>query len=239
MPPKKLTRKSPKKSPTRSPAGKGTPADTRLALVKAAEKLFAERGVDAVSLREVSVAAGQHNNSAVGYHFGSREGLIDAILARHSLPIHVRYDAQLDLLERQGIVTLRALLETLVLPIVAKLDDPDGGWEYISVAAQLTVSPHLPLALRPVAQTPAVLRLISMILPFSRSPPEFIAFRFDRVVSVLYASIITWHRLTMDGPGPLPRSVFEHDLLDSLEQVISQPPSEETSRLLERALAAG
>ena len=109
-------------------ARRGT-EDTRLALIRAAERLFSERGFDAVSLREVSTAAGQANNSAVSYHFGSREGLVDASLMRHSAPIHLRYDAQLDLLERQGPLQLRALIETQVRPIVAKLDDPDGGWE--------------------------------------------------------------------------------------------------------------
>jgi hypothetical protein len=133
-------------------------------------------------------------------------------------------------------VTLRALLETLVLPIVAKLDDPDGGWEYLSIAAQLTVSPRLPLVMRPVAQTPPVMRLISMMMPFSLTPPELIAFRFDRILSVLYASVITWHRLAREGAVPFPRNVFECDLIDSLEQVVAQPPSEQTTRLLEKAL---
>jgi AcrR family transcriptional regulator len=208
------------------------PAATRLILLRTAEKLFAERGVDAPSLREISVEAGQANNSAVAYHFGSREGLIDAILERHSFPIQARYDAQLDLLERQQRVDLRALVETLVLPIVAKLDDPDGGWEFLSISAQLSVNPRLPLVARPVAQTASALRLITAMLPFSPITPELLPFRFERVVNTIYASIVSWHRMVTEGAALVSRSAFESDLVDALLNIVSLPPSPETSQAL-------
>ncbi len=56
--------------------------DTRLALMRAAEQLFAQQGVDRVSLREIAIAAGQRNVSAATYHFGSKRELIEAILER-------------------------------------------------------------------------------------------------------------------------------------------------------------
>lgn len=202
--------------------------DTRLALLRAAEKLFAERGVDAVSLREVSAAAGQANNSAVAYHFGSREGLIDAILWRHSEPIQLRYEAQLELLERQGTVTPHALIEILVIPIVAKLDDPDGGWEYLSLCAQLSVSPHLPLADQRVARTPSVQRFMRMVIPFSKTPPELLPFRLDRLANTIYASIVSWHRFHLAGTTRVPRKAFESDLVDSMVDVVVRTPSQAT-----------
>lgn len=208
------------------------PLATRLVLLKTAEKLFAERGVDAASLREISVEAGQANNSAVAYHFGSREGLIDAILERHSFPIQARYDAQLDLLERQQRVDLRALVETLVLPIVAKLDDPDGGWEFLSISAQLSVSPRFPLVSRPVAQTASALRLIGAMLPFALMPPELLPFRFERVANIIYAATMSWHRMFIAGAAPVSRAAFESDLIDALTLLISHTPSNETTRAL-------
>ncbi|MCF8587540.1 TetR/AcrR family transcriptional regulator [Gordonia liuliyuniae] len=57
--------------------------ETRLRLLSAAEKLFAERGLDAVSNRQISEAAGQANNYAVGYHFGTRTELLNALLELH------------------------------------------------------------------------------------------------------------------------------------------------------------
>ena len=67
---------------------RGEKADaTRTALLTAAERLFAEHGLDAVSNRQISEAAGQANNYAVGYHFGSRTDLLRALLQSHVVPL--------------------------------------------------------------------------------------------------------------------------------------------------------
>ncbi|NDZ80673.1 helix-turn-helix transcriptional regulator [Streptomyces sp. SID10853] len=59
-------------------------ANTRGLPIDAAERLFAERGIDAVSLRTVGAEAGQRNTSAAQDHFGSRQALLDAITAARS-----------------------------------------------------------------------------------------------------------------------------------------------------------
>lgn len=64
--------------------------DTRTRLIEVAERLFAEHGIETVSLRMVGAEAGQRNNSAAQYHFGSRDGLIEAIIATRSAPIDAR-----------------------------------------------------------------------------------------------------------------------------------------------------
>src|SRR5271156_3483901 len=56
-------------------------SDVPAQLLDAAEGLFAERGIEAVSLREIAAEAGQKNNSAVIYHFGDKRGLLDALIA--------------------------------------------------------------------------------------------------------------------------------------------------------------
>ena len=67
-------------------AGHGRPAEGRLRLLAAAERLFATRGLE-VPNREIVATAGQHNQSAITYHFASRAGLIDAVCERHETPI--------------------------------------------------------------------------------------------------------------------------------------------------------
>jgi AcrR family transcriptional regulator len=59
-----------------------TSAGTREMLLLMAIRLFAEHGIDRVSLKTISDAAGNRNKSAVGYHFVSKQGLIDAVLRR-------------------------------------------------------------------------------------------------------------------------------------------------------------
>ena len=46
---------------------------TREELILAAERLFSEFGIDAVSLRQINAAAGQRNSSAAHYQFGSKD----------------------------------------------------------------------------------------------------------------------------------------------------------------------
>jgi AcrR family transcriptional regulator len=63
---------------------------TRELILSTAERLFAERGVHEVSNRQISEAAGQGNNTAVGYHFGTKADLIRAIVRKHADPIEER-----------------------------------------------------------------------------------------------------------------------------------------------------
>jgi AcrR family transcriptional regulator len=60
--------------------------ETQDRILDAAERLFAERGVDAVSVRSVLAAAGV-NVSLAHYHFGGRDGLIEALLRSRLGPI--------------------------------------------------------------------------------------------------------------------------------------------------------
>ena len=61
--------------------------DVRALLLDAGERLFAERGIEAVSLREIAAEAGQKNNSAVSYHFRDKRGLLDALIADRILKV--------------------------------------------------------------------------------------------------------------------------------------------------------
>ena len=92
-------------------------ASGRDRILLAAEQLIAERGVD-VPFREIAAGAGQRNNSAVHYHFGSREGLIEAVLELRTAPQEARRLELLAELEDQGRGgDLTALVETLVRPL--------------------------------------------------------------------------------------------------------------------------
>src|ERR1700730_6362188 len=89
--------------------------DTRERLLATAEELFATRGIDAVSVRDITEAAGA-NIAAVNYHFGSRRGLIDAIVERRADALGTRRAELLDALNGAGPVDIRALIRVMVLP---------------------------------------------------------------------------------------------------------------------------
>src|SRR4051794_15393710 len=92
---------------------------TRELILTAAERLFAERGVLAVSNRQVSEAAGQGNNTAVGYHFGTKADLVRAIARRHSAPIEeIR---QRMLAEIEDSTDVRDWISCLIHPVAEHL----------------------------------------------------------------------------------------------------------------------
>lgn len=207
-------------------------ASTRLALMRAAERLMAERDVHSVSLREVSASAGALNNSAVLYHFGSRDALIDAILERHSQPIHARWASQLDFIDRRGGLGLRPLVELLVVELVGKLDDDDGGWEYLAICGQLLLSVSKPLVERSVGNTATVQRLITSMAPHCSVPAAFLPGRFERILHLVYAGIIAYRRFERAGLAPLTREVFTSELIDAVLAVVTAPLSPETAALV-------
>ena len=62
---------------------------TRDRILQTAERLFAEKGIDSVSLREITAAAGV-NIAAVHYHFGSKKMVLEELFAQRSEPIAKR-----------------------------------------------------------------------------------------------------------------------------------------------------
>ncbi|MEV0590564.1 TetR/AcrR family transcriptional regulator [Nonomuraea cavernae] len=62
------------------------PAPTRARLLAAAERLFLDKGYEQVSVRAINAEAGL-NPGAAHYHFGSREGLIAALLEQELSPL--------------------------------------------------------------------------------------------------------------------------------------------------------
>ncbi|GAA1024806.1 MULTISPECIES: TetR/AcrR family transcriptional regulator [Amycolatopsis] len=108
----------------RIPASRGTATEQRL--IAAAERLFAEQGVGAVSLRTVMQAA-QTNVAAIHYHFGSKEGLLDAVLRSRLGQVAGERNAVLREVPEKD-VTARELARAFVQPVVAVLESGGECW---------------------------------------------------------------------------------------------------------------
>ena len=112
--------------------------DTRVQLIVAAERLFAERGIEGVSLREINLAAKQRNTSAAHYHFGSKEALVDAIFEYRRSEIGKRRDELLDALQVEGRTgDVRALAGALVMPLAPEIQGGEDGGHYLEFLAHL------------------------------------------------------------------------------------------------------
>lgn len=120
---------------------------TRRALLDTAERLFAEHGFAATSLRRITSAAGA-NLAAVHYHFGSKQELFRALFHRRVEPIN---RARLERLERieadaaPQLPSLHDLIDALVRPVLEVRTQP-GGSNFARLVARLLAEPHEHLA---------------------------------------------------------------------------------------------
>ncbi|GAA4064867.1 helix-turn-helix domain-containing protein [Streptomyces shaanxiensis] len=101
-------------------------AETRDVMMAAAERLYAQHGLAAVSNRQICEASGQGNVAAVGYHFGSKSGLVRAIMRRNAEAIEDVRERMLDEMDVEEAASagpeVRDWVACLVRPVTAYLD---------------------------------------------------------------------------------------------------------------------
>ena len=98
---------------------------TRRRLIDAATRGFADQGVFTASLIDITRRAGQHNRAAVHYHFGSRVGLLCAVLAEHTEFLARREGELLHAAELAVSDDVESVVEAIVRP-AAEL--AESGW---------------------------------------------------------------------------------------------------------------
>jgi AcrR family transcriptional regulator len=108
---------------------------TKELLIGVGEDLFGRFGIDAVSLREIAVAAGQTSSNAVQYHFGDKRGLVRAILDDRLLRHELHRREQLKALQTVGKHAPRDLLQILWGSIVS-LRSADGQYSFCRFVLQ-------------------------------------------------------------------------------------------------------
>jgi AcrR family transcriptional regulator len=195
--------------------------ETRARLVREAERLFARRGLYQVTVREITAAAGQRNVSALNYHFGSREGVLDAILVRHGDPTDAARGRLLDAVGRQA--SSRDLMAALVVPYAAHLRTTEGR-DYLRIVAQM--SARFNTWRMPNPGTGPYLREIFDILesrPTALSP-ELRRERVVEVIMLMTVSVAERARAVESGrPLELDEPTFEVNLTDVLVGVLEAP----------------
>lgn len=135
---------------------------TREAILVAAERLYAEHGVFAVSNRQVSEAAGQGNNAAVGYHFGTKTDLVRAIEHKHRAPVELLREHMVkQLTDRAG---LRDWVACWVQPLTDHLAELGNPTWYARFAAQVMTDPaYHNVVVRDALSSPSLVRVMDGI----------------------------------------------------------------------------
>lgn len=103
-------------------------ASTKERILQAAEELFAEQGIAATSLRQITARASV-NLAAVNYHFGSRDALIEAAYARRLEPLNQARLRRLDELEAasENPLPLAEIVRAFIEPVLRIARDPELG----------------------------------------------------------------------------------------------------------------
>ncbi|MEM8663514.1 MAG: TetR/AcrR family transcriptional regulator [Pseudomonadota bacterium] len=117
---------------------------TQTAILDAAEQLFAERGYDGASIRDVAGAAGVQLH-AVGYHFGPKEALFDAVVARRAaIMTDLRQQALAIMRAAAGAapIAIAELVRAYVSPFIHSAGHGEPGWRnYAALMGRLANSP--------------------------------------------------------------------------------------------------
>jgi AcrR family transcriptional regulator len=116
---------------------------TREHLIDVAEQLLSVRGVESVSLREIRLAAGQRNTSALQFHFGDREGLVRAIADRHRPVLAERLRGLHHRMLADGRTDDRSLVEVFVRPVADYVFEGPSPRAWVRIAAELAARPEL------------------------------------------------------------------------------------------------
>lgn len=196
---------------------------TRALLMEAGEEIFARDGVRLGSMTAILRAAGQRNEAAITYHFGSREGLALAIVESRRTPYAAKRNRMLTEAAASGDpLTLRGALEVLFWPSTAALET-HAGRNYLRIVAQLFRELYHGERLRPrAADFRQAIRLVQAGLV--HLPEEIAEERLLFVVSAMIEALASRAADVEHGPDvSLANDVWAENLLLMLEAMLNAP----------------
>ena len=211
--------------------------ETKNQIKAAAQMLFARHGVDAVTVQQIVAAAGQRNNAALHYHFGSKEELIRQLVVDGAAVLEERRRGMLQEIEaRGGPASIREILNVLVMPVIELASD-ERSRGYIRFTSFLQTSDRRTLrsALNNRWNTGyvACFEYLKGMLPL---PPTLIEQRL--ILFSIYANaILSAREAAMESRSRSDRlwdqSFAVDNMLDTMEAMITSPPSAPTLEKLQ------
>ncbi len=168
-----------------------TAIDTKDRILNAAEHIFAEQGLDAVSLRAVTAEAGV-NIAAVNYYFGSKAALLQSMTQRHFAPINAEQLHRLEELETSlQQRPVEKILRAYITPIFDMFDAPRGReWMQAKILAfRAEPSPHINSMTESEADAEVISRYYEALRrAIPNVPADELWWRFERTRNLLLAN---------------------------------------------------
>ena len=118
--------------------------DTRERILNSSQKLFADRGFDATSVRDITTEAGC-NVASVNYHFGGKEKLyLETFRSMLTVLRDRRLEMMGELMERRPRPTLDEFVETFAVIMLEPLVKDSRGRMFLDLVSREMISPRLP-----------------------------------------------------------------------------------------------
>lgn len=187
-------------------------------MIEIAEQLIGERGLDNVSMRDVAAFAGQRNNSAVQYHFGSRDGLITQILRRRLVALDQERQRRLAEVDEHGKGTdLTALVHVLFGPMVDLLRDNPEATYYARFLQRVgpVMGPAVPEVNLRTSTDDVVVRLIDAMSHL----PRRVAFERIDLATQMFTGSLAVYEERRDANNTVVNTQFEK-VLDHLYDMV-------------------
>lgn len=200
--------------------------ETKERLLRAAERLFAREGTHRVPVRKIHELAGQRNASALHYHFSSREGLVEAILADHQVAIDDEIARRLDELEaRDEQMTVRDVVGAVVEALGRKLETQSGR-DFLRIVPQ--VWDRLSVSIRAGSAIPTTRltrRVVALLDGLMKPLPR--AVRRERLVSYVVMMTAAFaeraHHVESGRASELDTEAFVANVLDMIVASLTAP----------------
>lgn len=196
-------------------------AETRKRVIAAATKLFALRGIEAVSVRDITQAAGV-NLAAINYHFGTKQALAGEVFKHFIDPLNARRLQLLDDVEKNAgrqPCALEAVLEAMIRPAVELgFDQRQDNETFLRLTGRCLSEPNAEIDQIIRAHFEKLIRRFdaALLRALPGLDPEELFWRIKFMVGALHYSLLTCGkqknlpaklRKTLDAEGLIQRLV--------------------------------
>lgn len=188
-------------------AGSGRGGSTRELILGAAERLFAERGLDNVSHRQIATAAGQGNVSAVNYHFGTTADLLRAIVRQHGQAVEELRTPWVEAAESSG--ELRDWVSCLIHPVAEHLESLGSPTWWARFTALVATDPrHRELVAEELEQSDGLSRTAVALARSADHLPDAVRLERGEMTRLLAVHVFAQRETALADDAPVARATW-------------------------------
>ncbi|PHP65114.1 TetR family transcriptional regulator [Zhengella mangrovi] len=177
---------------------------TRERVLDAAERLFADHGFDAVSIRQIAQEA-EVTLGVVGFHSGSKEALFSTILKRRVDLLSAGRQAALDRLlaeKGRGAMTVHDLMAAYINPYIDFASAGDPQWlAYARLIAHTAGDSRWYPAVRDLYDPMAMVYLAELEAVYPEAPREKLAAALVMSVAAMLSTVASTTRMAALATG--------------------------------------